>query len=239
MMQLFTGTSGYAYKEWKGSFYPEDLKNAQMLPYYAEHFKACEINNSFYRMPAEKTLLDWVAQVPAHFRFVLKASQQITHFKRLKPEAREPVEFFVKQARLMGKQLGPILFQLPPNLKVDVPRLDAFLDYIPSDIRAAFEFRHASWFDDAVFETLRSKNAALCIADTDEEQTPRVTTTTDWGYLRLRRVQYSEADLKSFAEWTASQSWNEAYVFFKHEDAGTGPRLAKEFESIFQSIGGS
>jgi uncharacterized protein YecE (DUF72 family) len=238
-MQLFTGTSGYAYKEWKGSFYPEDLKNAQMLPYYAEHFKACEINNSFYRMPAEKTLLQWVEQVPKDFRFVLKASQQITHFKRLKPESREPLEFFAKQARLLGDQLGPILFQLPPNLKADLARLQEFLGYIPDDMRAAFEFRHASWFDDAVFAALRAKGAALCIADTDDEPTPRVATTIDWGYLRLRRVEYTEADLKSFAAWTASQSWNEAYVFFKHEDAGTGPRLAKEFEAILHTIAGS
>lgn len=234
-MKLFTGTSGYAYKEWKGSFYPEDIKAAAMLPYYAAHFRACEINNSFYRMPAEKTLLSWAAQVPADFRFVLKASQKITHFTRLKEEAKQPLEYFVTTARSLGARLGPILFQLPPNMKRDVARLAAFLDYLPTDVRTAFEFRHASWFDDAVYDVLRSHHAALCIADTEEEQTPRVATTSDWGYLRLRRVEYGPGELESFAVWLGEQSWRESYVFFKHEDAGTGPRLAKEFESMFRS----
>ena len=234
-MNLYTGTSGYAYKEWKGSFYPEDLKADQMLPYYASQFRACEINNSFYRVPAEKTLLQWAAQVPAGFRFVLKAPQKITHFTRLKEESREPLEYFATVARALGPQLGPVLFQLPPNMKVDVPRLDAFLEFLPGDIKAAFEFRHASWFDDAVYEVLRARRASLCIADTEDEQTPRIATAADWGYLRLRRVEYTSADLESFAQWAAQQSWRDVYVFFKHEDAGTGPRLAKEFESIFKA----
>jgi uncharacterized protein YecE (DUF72 family) len=234
-MNLFTGTSGYAYKEWKGSFYPEDLKADQMLPYYAAHFRACEINNSFYRMPAEKTLLQWQQQVPPEFRFILKAPQRITHFTRLKEESRQPLEFFVATARSLGTQLGPILFQLPPNMKADVPRLQAFLEFLPDDIKAAFEFRHASWFDDAVYEALRSKGAALCIADTDEEQTPKIATSGQWGYLRLRRVEYGPGDLEQFARWAAHQSWNDVYVFFKHEDAGTGPRLAKQFEDIFKA----
>lgn len=234
-MELYTGTSGFAYKEWKGSFYPEKIKNDDMLPFYAEHFKACEINNTFYRMPAEQTLVQWAGQVPAGFRFVLKASQQITHFKRLKEEAREPLEYFAQKAAVLGEQLGPILFQLPPNMKCDIPRLEAFLDFMPATLKPAFEFRHASWFDDAVFDVLRSKNACLCVADTDDEQTPRVATLSDWGYLRLRRVEYQESDLESFAQWVHDQSWKEVFVFFKHEDAGTGPRLAKEFEEIFVS----
>lgn len=233
-MNLFAGTSGYAYKEWRGSFYPEDLKADQMLPFYASHFKACEINNSFYRMPTEKFLLQWAGQVPPEFRFILKAPQKVTHFTRLKEESRQPLEFFITTARTLGAQLGPILFQLPPNMKADVPRLLAFLEFLPDHTKAAFEFRHASWFDDAVFETLRAKNAALCIADTEDEQTPRIATTRDWGYLRLRRVQYGPKDLEEFARWIRQQSWQDAYVFFKHEDAGTGPRLAKEFEEIFK-----
>lgn len=232
-MQLFTGTSGFAYKEWKGSFYPEDLRNDDMLTYYASQFRSVEINNSFYRMPAEKTLQQWTEQVPAEFRFVLKAPQRITHFTRLKEESKDPLEFFLKNARIMGDQLGPILFQLPPNMKVDLPRLRNFLSWLPGDIRAAFEFRHASWFDDAVYDALRSARASLCVADTEDEQTPRVRTVDAWGYVRLRRVAYTDADVAEWAAWTRAQSWNDAYVFFKHEDAGTGPRLAKAFETAF------
>jgi uncharacterized protein YecE (DUF72 family) len=233
-MNLYTGTSGYAYKEWKGSFYPEDLKADAMLPFYASQFNACEINNSFYRMPAEKTLLQWAAQVPAGFRFVLKAPQKITHFTRLKEESRQPLDFFLSVARSLGDQLGPLLFQLPPNMKLDLPRLEAFLDYLPGDVRAAFEFRHASWFDEAVFGALRSRRAALCIADTDELQTPRVATVADWGYLRLRRVEYTGDEVAEWAAWTRAQSWGDAFVFFKHEDGATGPRLAKEFAGRFE-----
>jgi uncharacterized protein YecE (DUF72 family) len=232
-MNLYTGTSGFAYKEWKGSFYPEDIKADAMLPFYAGQFKACEINNSFYRMPAEKTLLQWASQVPPEFRFVLKAPQKITHFTRLKEESRQPLEFFITIARTLGGQLGPLLFQLPPNMKQDLPRLEAFLAYLPGDVKAAFEFRHASWFDDAVFEALRARRAALCIADTEDEQTPKIATVDDWGYLRLRRVLYSDVEVKEWAQWTQQQTWHDAYVFFKHEDAGTGPRLAREFSSYF------
>jgi uncharacterized protein YecE (DUF72 family) len=231
-MQLFTGTSGFAYKEWKGAFYPEDLRNDDMLSYYASQFRSVEINNSFYRMPAEKTLRQWTEQVPREFRFVLKAPQRITHFTRLKEESKDPLEFLLRTAHVMGDQLGPILFQLPPNFKLDLPRLQTFLSWLPGDVRAAFEFRHASWFDDGVFAALRSVNASLCVADTEEEQTPRVAT-ADWGYVRLRRVAYTDADIADWAAWTRAQSWSDAYVFFKHEDAGTGPRLAKDFESVF------
>lgn len=232
-MELFTGTSGFAYKEWKGAFYPEDLKNDDMLSYYASQFRSVEINNSFYRMPAEKTLRQWAEQVPAAFRFVLKAPQRITHFTRLKDESKDPLEYFLKTAATLGEQLGPLLFQLPPNLKLDLPRLQNFLSWIPSGVRAAFEFRHNSWLDDAVYDALRGANAALCIADTEEEQAPRVVTASDWGYLRLRRVAYSEGDVAEWADWTRSQRWGDAFVFFKHEDAGTGPRLAKQFEAAF------
>jgi uncharacterized protein YecE (DUF72 family) len=232
-MQLFTGTSGFAYKEWKGAFYPEDLRNDDMLSYYAAQFRSVEINNSFYRMPAEKTLRQWTEQVPPHFRFVLKAPQRITHFTRLKQESKEPLEYFLKTAATLGAQLGPLLFQLPPNLKLDLPRLQQFLAWIPAGVRAAFEFRHSSWFDDAVYDALRAARAALCLADTEEEQTPRVPTVADWGYLRLRRVAYSAADIEEWAAWTRAQSWQDAFVFFKHEDAGTGPRLAKAFENAF------
>ena len=231
-MQLYTGTSGFAYKEWKGAFYPDKIRNDDMLSYYAQHFRSVEINNSFYRMPAEKTLLQWGEQVPDHFRFVLKAPQRITHFTRLKEESKDPLEFFLRVAATLGDRLGPLLFQLPPNMKLDLPRLQNFLSWLPEGTRAAFEFRHASWFDEAIFDALRAVNASLCVADTDDEQTPRVAT-ADWGYVRLRRVVYSDAEVAEWAAWTRSQSWSDAYVFFKHEDAATGPRLARAFESAF------
>ena len=154
----------------------------------------------------------------------------------MKDESKDPLEFFLRNARVMDEQLGPILFQLPPNMKVDVPRLTNFLSWLPADVRAAFEFRHASWFDDVVYDALRAGKASLCIADTEDEQTPRVATVADWGYVRLRRVAYTEADIAEWAAWTSSQSWHDAYVFFKHEDAGTGPRLAKSFEAAFSSL---
>jgi uncharacterized protein YecE (DUF72 family) len=234
-MNLYTGTSGFAYKEWKGAFYPDKIKNDDMLSFYASHFRSVEINNSFYRMPAEKTLLQWIAEVPPEFRFVLKAPQRITHFTRLKEESKEPLDFFLKTAAVMGAQLGPLFFQLPPNMKLDLPRLQSFLSWLPAGLRVAFEFRNAAWFDDGVYDALRSVNASLCIADTDDLETPRVAT-ADWGYVRLRRVEYSDSDIAQWAGWTASQKWSDAFVFFKHEDAGTGPRLAKSFEAAFVSL---
>ena len=234
-MKLFTGTSGFAYKEWKGSFYPEKLRNDDMLSYYAAQFPSVEINNSFYRMPAEKTLRQWTEQVPAHFRFVLKAPQRITHFTRLKEESKDPLAFFLKTAATMGEQLGPLLFQLPPNMKLDLPRLQNFLSWIPQGTRTAFEFRHASWLEDNVYDALRAANAALCVADIEEEEAPRVAT-ADWGYLRLRRVAYTPEDVADWAGWTKAQTWSDAFVFFKHEDAGTGPRLAREFRDTWERI---
>jgi uncharacterized protein YecE (DUF72 family) len=236
-MRLYTGTSGFAYKQWKGHFYPDKIRENDMLPFYAGHFRACEINNTFYRMPAERELLHWHEQVPPDFRFVLKAPQQITHFKRLKGEAREPLAYFGDRVAVLGEQLGPVLIQLPPNLKCDLPRLEAFLDFMPANLKPAFEFRHSSWFDDAVFGLLRAKNACLCIADTEDEQTPHFATVPDWGYLRLRRVAYSEEDLREFVKFVHDQSWQEAFVFFKHEDAATGPRLARILKRSSMRLG--
>src|SRR5262252_7933757 len=183
-MRVLAGTSGFSYKEWKGSFYPEDLPAAGMLAYYAERLPAVEINNTFYRMPKPALLEGWSAEVPEEFRFILKASQRITHFKRLK-DAGSEVEYFFGVASTLGDRLGPALFQLPPNLKKDLPRLQAFLSILPAGRRAAFEFRHASWFEDDVFEALRAASAALCIAEDEELATPLVPT-AGWGYLRLR-----------------------------------------------------
>ena len=237
MNQLLTGTSGFAYKEWKGSFYPDDLSDSKMLGYYADHFGAVEINNTFYRMPNEKVLSDWTAQVPPHFRFVLKASRQITHNKRLK-EVSEPVAYFLKTSEALGDRRGPFLFQLPPNMKKDVERLKTFLDLLPNDVRAALEFRHESWHDEDVFSALRDKNAALCIAHVEEEegavQTPFVPT-ADWGYLRLRKVGYGPGELEEWADRVRQPAWGDVFVFFKHEDEGTGPKLAKAFETLLRN----
>jgi uncharacterized protein YecE (DUF72 family) len=232
MVRLRTGTSGFAYKEWKGSFYPEDLPASGMLRYYAEHFPAVEINNTFYRMPTEKVLAQWADEVPAGFTFVLKAYQQITHRKRLKDPA-EPVDDFLRTARVLGDRLGPILVQLPPNMKKDAERLRSFLDVLPPAVRVAFEFRHASWFDDEVYDALRSRRAALCIAHGEALDTPFVPT-ADWGYLRLRQVVYEEDALASWVDRTRATDWGDVFCFFKHEDTGTGPKLARRFAELFQ-----
>ena len=223
-MRVLVGTSGFSYKEWKGSFYPEDLPADQMLRYYASKLPAVEINNTFYRMPKASLLAAWAEQVSDGFRFVLKASQKITHHKRLK-EAGQEVEYFFRVGSTLGDRLGPALFQLPPNLKKDLPRLTDFLALLPPASRCAFEFRHESWFDDEVFAALSAKGAALCIAEDEDLATP-LQSTAGWGYLRLRRQDYDEAMIAEWAKKIASQKWDETYVFFKHEDGGTGPRLA-------------
>jgi uncharacterized protein YecE (DUF72 family) len=232
-VRVLTGTSGFSYKEWKGSFYPEDLADSGMLRYYASRLPAVEINNTFYRMPRAALLESWAEQVPDGFAFALKASQQITHRKRLK-EAAEAVSYFLSVATTLGDRLGPVLFQLPPNFKKDVPRLRDFLALLPPASRSAFEFRHESWFDDEVFDALRSAGAALCWAEDEELATP-TRPTAGWGYLRLRRQDYGDADLASWAERIREQSWSDAYVFFKHEDSGTGPALARRFVTLSDS----
>ena len=226
-MRVLAGTSGFSYKEWKGSFYPEDLPAEDMLAYYSARLPAVEINNTFYRMPKPSMLEGWAAQVPAEFRFILKASQRITHRKRLK-EAGDEVAYFFQTAATLGERMGPTLFQLPPNLKKDLPRLESFLTVLPEGARVAFEFRHASWFEEDVFSVLRTHGSALCVAEDEELATP-VVATAPWGYLRLRRQDYDDAAVAGWAEKVRAQPWSEAYVFFKHEDAGSGPKLAAEF----------
>lgn len=232
-MELYVGTSGYSYDEWKGSFYPEDLPARRMLSYYAERLGAVEINNTFYRLPKSSVLEGWAEQVPEGFRFSIKASRRITHFARLGPEAKEPTEYMMTTVEALGPRLGVVLFQLPPNLKKDVERLAAFLDVLPEGAPAAFEFRHASWQDEGVHEALRAKGVALVCADTEEsaEDGPLVPTAA-WGYLRLRRPDYGEADLARWACCLSETGWERAYVFFKHEDEGAGPRLAARFRDL-------
>ena len=225
-MRIRAGTSGWSYKEWKGHFYPEKLAAKDMLRYYAEHFPTVEVNNTFYRMPNLTTLEGWAAEVPEDFSFVLKATKRITHDKRLK-DVQDSVDYLLRTAGTLGSKLGPFLVQLPPNMKKDVPRLRDFLAGLTA--RAAFEFRHSSWHDDEVYSTLRERNMAWCIADTGEPDDPPFVSTADWGYFRLRRVVYEETDLKTWADRVRGESWKEAFVFFKHEDAGTGPKLATRF----------
>jgi uncharacterized protein YecE (DUF72 family) len=230
-MELRAGTSGFSYKEWKGPFYPEDLANDRMLEYYGERLPAVEINNTFYRLPKAAVLAGWAEKVPVGFRFSIKASRRITHFKRLK-EPGDETAYLVETVGALGRRLGALLFQLPPNFAQDVPRLRAFLAALPEGTPAAFEFRHDSWFDDATYEALAERNCALCVADSGGEGDAPRQATADWGYLRLRRQDYTDADLAGWRGWIADQAWRHAMVFFKHEDEGTGPRLAARFLTL-------
>ncbi len=233
-MELFVGTSGFAYPAWRGSFYPEALPLAQMLRHYAGRLPAVEINSTFYRMPKPALLEGWAGQVPAGFAFALKASRRITHLKRL-ADTRDEVAYLYGAAEALGPRRGPILFQLPPFLKKDLPRLQTFLAALPDDHRAAFEFRHASWFDDDVMGALREREAALCVAEAGEASDAPLAATAGFGYLRLRREGYQDADLERWVRQVRLQPWERVFVFFKHEDAGAGPALAARFRSIFEA----
>ena len=228
---IYVGTSGYSYKEWKGSFYPEKLPAKDMLPFYASRLHAVELNNTFYRLPQPSMVENWRAQVPEDFRFSVKASQRITHFKRLKDVGTE-TKFMLDTVSALQDRLGVVLFQLPPNMKKDLERLETFLKDLPAEIPAAFEFRHPTWFDDDVLSLLRSQNRALCVSDTDDMPAHHIDKTADWGYMRLRRVNYSESDLTEWLKRMRAQEWKTTYVFFKHEDEGTGPKLAAQFVAL-------
>ena len=235
-MQIRVGTSGYSYKEWKGSFYPEDLPATKMLQFYATRFDTVEINNTFYRMPDEKMLAKWAEQVPDSFTFVLKAPQRITHQKKL-AGAGDDVRQLFDVATALGPQLGPVLFQLPPFSRKDAAKLREFLGILPPKARVAFEFRHDSWCDDEIYSILRERDVPLCLSDTDEVTDPNavVIPTASWGYLRLRRTEYSADALAEWAARVERQPWREAYVFFKHEEEGKGPKFAEEFRQKLTS----
>ncbi|MFQ5937584.1 MAG: DUF72 domain-containing protein [Acidiferrobacterales bacterium] len=227
-VELYAGTSGYSYKEWKGSFYPENLPAAEMLRYYGACLPAVEINNTFYRLPKVSMLTTWAEQVPENFRFAIKASRRITHIKRLK-DAQDETSYLLQTVKSLGPRLGVVLFQLPPYLRKDVARLKAFLDTLPDETPAAFEFRDPSWFEHGVFELLQARNFALCLADADDETETTLVRTATWGYVRLRRAHYGEAELTHWVDQVRAQRWERAYVFFKHEDEGAGPKLAARF----------
>lgn len=230
-MKLWAGTSGYSYKEWRGSFYPEDLPVNEMLRFYAACLPAVEINNTFYRLPKENVLASWARQVSGEFRFVLKATQRITHIKRLKDTAAE-IDYLLQTTKALNSHLGAVLFQLPPNMRKDAERLRKFLLHLPETVAASFEFRHPSWFDEEVLTLLRERNCAICLSDTEESVSDAFHITASWGYLRLRRAHYTLTDLAQWKERILAQPWEVAYVFFKHEDQGAGPKLAKDFLAL-------
>jgi uncharacterized protein YecE (DUF72 family) len=237
-MNFYVGTSGYSYPKWKGSFYPAKLPAKQMLGFYAARFRTVEINNTFYRPPTPSVLKGWADQVPAEFRFVLKAPQEITHVRRLK-DVGELVSSFLEAAGTLGERLGPLLFQLPPNFKKDVPRLRALLALLTPGRRVAMEFRHASWFDDEVLGLLREHQTGLCVADAEDDLEVPFVATTDWGYLRLRRPDYDDAALTAWAARMKAQAWRDCFVFFKHEDAGKGPQMASRLLELLAKKGSS
>ncbi len=230
-MNLLCGTSGFSYKEWKGSFYPKNLADKEMLSFYADWLSAVEINISFYKMPSEDVFQAWAKRVSGKFRFAVKASRSITHFRRLK-EVSEECNILFETVRSLGRKVGCVFFQLPPNFKKDIHRLESFLKIIPKDINAAFEFRNNSWFDDETYQILRNKNCALVITETDETREVQYTKTADWTYLRLRCNHYSNNELMERMDKIQGGGWGNVFVFFKHEDEGTGPRLAKQFINL-------
>ena len=224
---FWVGTSGYNYPEWKGSFYPADLPAKKMLPYYAARFPTVEINYTFYRMPTEKLVAGWAGQTPSPYKLTLKAPRRITHDKRLK-DVGEDVKFFCEVAGTLGEKLGTLLFQLPPFQRKDLTVFDAFLGELPPNVRAAFEFRHVSWFDEEVFDRLAARNLAVCIADSDKLSTP-VRVTADYAYFRLRDEGYQADDIKRWADVIArdAASCRDVFVYFKHEESGKGPEFAR------------
>ena len=234
-MNVLVGTSGFAFKEWKGPFYPEDLKDDAMLGYYSARYPTVEINNTFYRLPREHVLQDWGRQVPDAFTFSIKASQRITHYARLKPDAASALEFLLKNTSTLGGKLGPILFQLPPTMQKNLERLQGFLALLPPHRRFTIEFRHESWFDEDVFAALRDHDIALCVSES-EELTGVNVATASWGYLRLHRQDYDDAMLGEWRERVAAHPWSDAYVFFKHDYIdGSGPLAVERFVGM---IGG-
>jgi uncharacterized protein YecE (DUF72 family) len=228
---LRIGTSGYSYKEWRGAFYPPKTKDADMLAFYASRFPAVEINNTFYRMPAAAMLERWAQETPPEFTFALKAPQRITHHRRLADVTAE-VSYFLSVASSLSAKLGPVLYQLPPTFKKDLGRLRAFLETLPAHPRPAFEFRHESWAGAETEEILAEGGAALCIADTDEAPVDGFPATAPWGYLRLRRVAYTEDDLRRWLERIRAKAWAEVFVFFKHEDEARGPDFAARLTAL-------
>ena len=225
-MRLLAGASGYSFKEWKGSFYPQDMKPDGMLRYYAERLPTVEVNNTFYQLPKAGILENWAQATPADFRFAIKASRRITHLSRLNPEtAADPLAYLYKTLATLGAKRGPVLFQLPPFLKLDLPRLEAFLALLPAGHCAAFEFRNDSWFCDAVYEALKKAAAALCLSEREDSAPPPLVETAPWGYVRLRLESYTDRELDQWAKRLLGTQWTRIHVYFMHEP--TAPAYAR------------
>jgi len=229
-MEIFTGTSGYGYKEWKGNFYPDKISADKMLAFYSGRLSAVEINNTFYRMPTPNVVESWAEQVPEGFVFAVKAPQIITHVKRLK-NVKEETRYFIKTISSLGKKLGPALFQFPGSFRKNIPLFEEFLGIIPAKTLCAFLFRSATWFHEDTYSLLRKGNYCLCYEDTDDKAAEDIISTAPWGYLRLRRNEYTDSNLSQWGKKVLAQEWKRAFVFFKHEDdaTATGPALAMRF----------
>lgn len=232
-MKLYTGTSGFSYKEWIGNFYPEKTKPAAMLGFYSSKLGVVEINNTFYRMPKREIVEKWGNETPERFLFSIKASRKITHIKRLK-DAEDETGFLLQNIRILGPKLGAVLFQFPPYFKKNAGRLEEFLKILPQGLPAVFEFRDDSWYDDEISGLLSARGFIFCFSDVDGKDAPVIINTADWGYLRLRRQDYSVDGLKQWAERIRAQNWDRALVFFKHEGEGIGPKTAIEFAGLFK-----
>jgi uncharacterized protein YecE (DUF72 family) len=235
---ILVGTSGYNYPEWKGSFYPADLPATKFLPYYASQFPTVEINYTFYRMPTPKIVAGWRAQVPAEFRFTLKAPKRITHDRRLRAaDVADSLQGFITAASELGPQLAALLFQLPPNFKKDLVVLNEFLSLLPPKTTAAFEFRNESWLVDDVYDALRARNIALCIADSEKRETPLVTT-AGYAYLRLRDEGYGDAEIAQWTETarTLGETSSDVFVYFKHEDEGKGAAFGQHMMRRLEQV---
>ncbi len=233
-MKIFIGTSGYGYKEWKGKFYPQKISPKEMLRFYSERLSAVEINNTFYHMPTEPVLTSWAEQVPDDFVFALKVPQVITHLKRLRDVEGE-TEYLFRTLPVLDLKLGPVLFQFPKSFHADRPALEDFLALIPGNISGAFEFRHPSWLEAEILNLLSARGYSLCTADTEENPAKEIIHTAPWGYLRLRRADYTDADLSHWLEKILAQKWEKAFVFFKHEEEAKGPETAIRFREFTDS----
>jgi len=233
-MKIHIGTSGYGYKEWKGIFYPEKISPHDMLHFYGERFDTVEINYTFYHMPTVAGLSLWAEQVPDDFSFALKSPQVMTHLKLLK-NVNEEARYFFKTLSVLEKKAGPALFQLPGSFRANSQVLKEFLALIPKNMPCAFEFRSKSWFKKEILELLREHGCSLCIADTDEKPADEIISTAPWGYLRLRRSDYTEAGLSQWLDRILAQNWERAFVFFKHEEEAKGPELAKRFRELAEA----
>ncbi|WP_298432005.1 DUF72 domain-containing protein [Geobacter sp.] len=239
-MKIHVGTSGYSYKEWKGIFYPEKISPKEMLHFYGERLNAVEINYTFHHMPTERVLAPWAEQVPDDFAFALKAPQLITHLKQLR-NVREETDYFFKTLTVLGKKLGPALFQFPKSFhaKKNRPALEEFLALIPATVLCAFDFRSPTWLDAGIADLLREKGCSLCTEDTDESPASGIVGTAPWGYLRLRRADYTDVELSQWLERIRAQRWERVFVFFKHEEEGPGPVVGPEIALRFRALAGS